>query len=68
MKVCYGKAKTPIVLDVGGVIVAMVTTFICDFLVSALSAAVLLGLSSNSCVMVKQRRQTFLVWAESLPW
>ena len=65
----YDKPKTPIVFGVGGVIVAMETIFIDDFLVSALSAAVLLGLSSNSCVMVKQRRQTFLVWAESsLPW
>ena len=27
MKVRYGKAKTPIVFGVGGVIVAMVTTF-----------------------------------------
>ena len=48
MKVRYGKAKNPIVFGVGGVIVAMVTTFFVEiFLVNALPAAVLLGSSSN---------------------
>ena len=51
MKVHYGKRKKPIDFGVGGVIVAMVTIFFSrnskDFLVSALSAAVLVGSSLN---------------------
>ena len=59
MEVYYGKTKRPIVFGVGGVIVAMVTTFFCKILVSDLPGVILLGSSSNlvwRCVMISRRR------------
>ena len=40
MKVRYGKAKTAIVFGVGGVIVAMVTTFFCGNILEPVTSAV----------------------------
>ena len=47
MKVRYGKAKTAIVFGVGGVIVAMVTTFFCGSILQPVTSAVFTRLSWN---------------------
>ena len=47
MKVRYGKGKTPIVFGVGGVIVAMVTTFFCGNILEPVTSAVFTRLSWN---------------------